>query len=141
MTYMHGVYWCNNAWFPFHYAYCADQKGWSRLMKHLGVKQPPPYPEETTGRMSVIESEAGDVTVVVTINPKARATFSVAGMNALVVHECVHVWQELLKHIGEEAPGAEIEAYSIQAITLEILTAMERAHPDLFPQHPRDQKT
>lgn len=35
----------------------------------------------------------------------------------LLIHEGVHVWQELRKSIGEHSPSAEFEAYSIQCIT------------------------
>jgi len=34
----------------------------------------------------------------------------------VLVHESVHVWQEMCREIGEENPGAETEAYHIQCI-------------------------
>lgn len=40
---------------------------------------------------------------------------------ALIVHEAVHVWQGYAASLSETEPGAEFEAYSVQAITLELL--------------------
>ena len=35
----------------------------------------------------------------------------------MLVHEAVHVWQLICQHYGEDAAGMENEAYSIQAIS------------------------
>lgn len=46
---------------------------------------------------------------------------------ALLVHEAVHIWQWQCEFMGEDAPGREFEAYSIQAITKLLLEEYERA--------------
>lgn len=35
---------------------------------------------------------------------------------ATLVHESVHVFQKIMQDVGEEEPGAETEAYSIESI-------------------------
>ena len=45
---------------------------------------------------------------------------------ALLVHEAVHIWQEIKKLIGEEHPSKEFEAYSMQAITQELFVEYQR---------------
>lgn len=40
---------------------------------------------------------------------------------ALLVHEAVHVWQQIKRLLGEDCPGVEQEAYSIQAIAQELM--------------------
>lgn len=45
-----------------------------------------------------------------------------------IIHEAVHVWQFTCDHIGEENAGYEIEAYSIQAIAMDIIEAYEQSY-------------
>jgi hypothetical protein len=40
-----------------------------------------------------------------------------------IVHEAVHVWQFICRVIGEDDPGIETEAYSIQHITEMLIDA------------------
>lgn len=42
---------------------------------------------------------------------------------SLLVHEDVHVWQEIKENIGEKYPSHEFEAYSIQGIALNLMNA------------------
>ena len=42
---------------------------------------------------------------------------------SLLAHEAVHIWQKHKEAMGEFEPGREIEAYSIQAITHELMTS------------------
>jgi hypothetical protein len=37
-------------------------------------------------------------------------------ITSLLFHEAVHIWQELIKHMGEKEPSDEFMAYSIQWI-------------------------
>lgn len=42
---------------------------------------------------------------------------------SMLVHEAVHVFQKVCDRIGEDHPSAEFEAYSIQAISQELMYA------------------
>ena len=42
-----------------------------------------------------------------------------------LVHEAVHVWQTVKKTMGEEEPSEEFEAYSLQHITRNLISAYE----------------
>lgn len=45
---------------------------------------------------------------------------------SLLVHECVHVYQEMLNWMVEKNPSCEFEAYSIQDIVLNCLRKMKQ---------------
>ena len=42
---------------------------------------------------------------------------------SLLVHEAVHIWQRYCQYIGEHSPSDEFEAYSVQAISQELMNA------------------
>lgn len=46
-------------------------------------------------------------------------------VQGVLIHEAVHIWQNFRRHIGEEAPSDEFEAYSIQSISQRLLDAYE----------------
>lgn len=69
-------------------------------------------------------SDAGKLTVVVCLKGwEGRNPIEVAG---LLVHEAVHVWQEYASDIGESSPGAEQEAYAVQAVAQELMADFAR---------------
>lgn len=61
-----------------------------------------------------------DEKIVVLLDKKANVTDS--EKVALLVHESVHVWQEIRNRMGEKEPSIEFEAYSVQSIFLGLLS-------------------
>lgn len=49
---------------------------------------------------------------------ETRTGIQIAG---LLVHEAVHIWQKICRHLGEDNPSSEFEAYSIQWIAQELM--------------------
>lgn len=65
----------------------------------------------------------GEVSVLVCIRTRQKITpIQVA---CLLVHEAVHIWQHYTDSIGEKNPSSEFEAYSIQAISQELMELYE----------------
>lgn len=48
-------------------------------------------------------------------------------IHGLLLHEAVHIWQELKEKMGEESPSVEFEAYSIQALAQDLFELYERS--------------
>ncbi len=71
-----------------------------------------------------LRDKAGGLVCVVALGQfSERSPIEVAG---LLVHEAVHVWQKYAEDIGEDCPGAEQEAYAIQAISQALMTEFAR---------------
>lgn len=48
-------------------------------------------------------------------------------IHGLLLHESVHIWQELKDKMGEENSGIEFEAYSIQKIAQDLFAMYDRS--------------
>lgn len=53
------------------------------------------------------------------------ADVSLLSQQGLVIHESVHIWQEIKKMMRESEPSIEFEAYSIQRIAQDLLHLLE----------------
>jgi hypothetical protein len=117
-----GVWWCDRGWQPVKYALCLDESVWDREMKRLQLTTTVSFPT-AHGCCTFLES-GQQAMVMVTLGEgyKSRKPIEVAG---ILVHEATHVWQHITKIIGEESPSIEFEAYSIQAISQELMHAFK----------------
>lgn len=103
-----------------------SQEEFDSAMRHLKIPLGQPWirndHSDATAHMCV--SPKGELCCVVALRGFAnRGPIEVAG---LLVHEAVHIWQEYAERIGERHPGAEQEAYAIQAISQELLAEFAR---------------
>lgn len=112
--------WCNRSLiqFPLWYAYVPDEKAWNREMKRLGVKNEP-YPTKM-GRMTLLTDDTGKTIALVTLNHEIAKEHTEAEVAALIAHESMHVWQEIMSAIGEQTPSQEFAAYALQTIFHEL---------------------
>lgn len=117
------VFWLPRGWQPVHIGFCISEKAWKREVKRLGL--PDLEWPHTDGRATKFEqSEQNNHCVIVTLkDPSKHSPIEIFG---LLTHEAVHVWQFCCEVMGEVDAGIEIEAYSIQAITQELVCAYEQ---------------
>lgn len=104
-------------------AMCLTQPQYKAAMAHMRIENPPSMfgTEHCHASTHVLVNPDGDLACVVTLRPTAgRSGTEVAG---LLVHEAVHVWQAWCKHVGEDEPGDETEAYAIQWISQQLMDA------------------
>jgi hypothetical protein len=115
---------------PIDYGLCFEEADFRKTLKKLGLPL-----EEQPGFCA---SKAGASThyfpgaigsrdiIIVTLNDTSG--YSVTEVNSLLVHEAVHVFQHIKSHIGETCSineGYEFEAYSIQAISYNLMAEFE----------------
>jgi hypothetical protein len=118
------IHYFNTGAWPVIFGFTDSVADLQREFKRMNCTDAPSplFPEGKDGSTYILSSD-GTRALIVCI-PKSRKV-SRNVMTALVVHEATHVWQEVCREMGEEEPGAEIEAYAIQWITQCILEVMK----------------
>lgn len=124
------IVWCDQGWWRglFYYGFCPNKKVWDKQLKKFDVSED--YPT-SAGGCSFLVNKEGKRCCVVTIRDELETSYSALEISCLLVHEAVHVWQELCDVIGETTPSNEFEAYSIQAISQELIHGFEQTRRKL----------
>ena len=52
-----------------------------------------------------------------------------------IVHEAVHVWQKMMEYMGEDTPGIETEAYTIERICKDFILQYQKLTGDSLAVH------
>lgn len=107
---------------------CTTERGYRKVLKHLKI------PKES--RPAFVINDHSHASVHFFCGPQGKQAAVVCirdfdgkdteAVQALIVHEAVHIWQEIREHYGEKEPSSEFEAYAIQALTLNLLTEFNR---------------
>ena len=117
---------------PVFLGLCQDERKFKKELLRLKLTETWPWltSDHADATTHFLHNDKGDRTVIVCIRNKPGITLCQA--YALLVHESVHVWQEVKEIIGEREPSKEFEAYSIQAIAQELMVAYR--HPTKRPR-------
>lgn len=103
---------------------CTTAKDYHAVMDYLKVpahQRGPWVGKRADATTHLLENQDHGLAAVVCLGDVSqRSPIDVA---ALLVHEAVHVWQAFCEHIGEKPPSDEFEAYSIQALSRELMAA------------------
>jgi hypothetical protein len=105
-----------------HLALCLSEAEYLAATKHLNISSPSPWINAgADATMHTFETQDGQQSCIVCLGPvDERSPIEIAG---LLVHEATHIWQRYAESMGEDRPGAEQEAYAIQAISQELMEA------------------
>jgi len=107
-----------------HLALCLSEDEFRAALRHLKCKEQVqflgPHADATTTTLTKDDR----LCCIISMGDTAERTpVEIAG---LLIHESVHVWQAYVDAMGERNPGAEQEAYAIQAIAQELLAEYAR---------------
>lgn len=125
----HKTVWCETfGRLPHRFAFCPSERAWKDLQR-ISKRDLGRYPPlELAACCTLLRDYKNDRRVaIVTIATKAPRLAA-----ELLIHEAVHVWQDLRTAIGEENPSSEFEAYGLQHITSELFLAYEKTRTRLF---------
>lgn len=103
---------------------CATEEDYHAVMDYLKVphhQREPWVNKRADATTHLLENRDRGLVAVVCLGDVSRR--SPVDVAALLVHEAVHVWQAFCEGIGEKSPSDEFEAYSIQNISHELMTA------------------
>lgn len=120
--------WCDRALMvaPVHYGLCLSEEAYYAELKRLKIPEREWDDFLQSWHASATAHhfecrEAGKYAVIVSLGPtNGRTREEIYG---LLVHEAVHVWQQIKRLLGEDHPGVEQEAYSIQRIAQELMVS------------------
>lgn len=118
---------------PFYIGLCLTEAHFRAEMKRLNVdedKRPRWLRSGYNGKVHFLERKGKHVAIVC-MRP-GRCNLSNIG---LLVHEAVHVWQEIRDSLNEDNPSSEFEAISIQAIAQRLIEKYERMWKARRKQH------
>jgi len=126
---MKNIKWMDRALFvsPFYIALCTTEKAFRKQLRKMGVPerdQSDFVSGNSDATSHFFQNVKGSLCAIVTI--RLDKQIERIQIYSLLVHEAVHVWQEIKSTIGERQPSAEFEAYSVQAIAQELMFAYDK---------------
>jgi hypothetical protein len=90
--------------------------------KKIGIKKKLINLNEGNASSNFLTNEKDEMLIVVYI---PKTDIDMLYQRALVVHEAVHIWQEIRAMMKEKEPSIEFEAYSIQRIAQDLMYLLE----------------
>lgn len=109
---------------PYYIGLCTDAGAFEGEMKRMKVAKddrPEFIPKGAGAVAHFFEESNGAVSAIVCITrPKGVTRHA---LNALLVHEAMHIWRRIRQWLGESKPSAEFEAYAVQHISQRLMEA------------------
>lgn len=120
--------WIDNRAFtlPLEYILCTSEKKFRKALKQTGIaswKTEEFIPNGYGAAAHSYESDDGRKKVIVAFGEHSE--FSKIEVYALLVHEAIHIWQEVKLMMREKEPSSEFEAYTIQQISQNLMYSYE----------------
>jgi hypothetical protein len=121
------VIWLNRHFFPIYVGFCPSVTAWKHAMKKLDMpdEEFPPFANMKHANVTTFEFEKRSPVSIITFKPGYKPS-SRLSLEGLMLHECVHVWQRIRGYMGEKAPSAEFEAYTLQDLWQQAMVAYDK---------------
>lgn len=119
--------WIDAGWQPTAIGFAPSKEAWDTQIKKMKLDDPVSYPVFAGSVTNFATKTLCDQMLLVTFNRERFDMATPLGRIGIVVHECAHVWQYIQQNMGMKDPDMETEAYSLQALTQNMLRAIEQA--------------
>ena len=120
--------WCDRtlAETPFDFCLCLTEAQYHRELKRLRIPKGSWSPFTVRNQIATVHRFINEVSGnVALVCVKEKSGKTIHQINAVLVHEAVHLWQWTKELIGEDEPSIEFEAYAIQAMSQRLFYAYE----------------
>jgi hypothetical protein len=111
-----------------YFCLCLTEDDYNRKLDKLKISKSKREPFVTTNtaaaQVHYYENKEKETVCFVTLADYKKR--SICAIFALIVHEVMHIWREQREIMNEGKPSNEFEAYSIQAICLELFDSFCR---------------
>lgn len=117
--------WCGRSLLhsPVKYGLCLTQKDFDAAVAKFNGEGGK-YLEPSDSAKTWVYEDSKGVRALVCLRPYRR--MSVEKVYAALVHEAVHIWQEIRAYIGESKAGDEQEAYCIERIAYNLMQSYRK---------------
>jgi hypothetical protein len=105
-------------WLRIQYCLCVSENQFHKELSSFGISERPSFTTSSATTHHFISLSGEPISIVCIANFDDKNPILIA---ALLVHEAVHIWQRNCELIGEDNPGHENEAYSIQWLSQELM--------------------
>ena len=106
---------------PIYYDIVFTKKQKRKLLKKINISKDQLLPSVGEACTHILYKDNKVFCIIEAYNPEDSPEYI-----SLLVHECIHVYQEMLDWMVEKKPSCEFEAYSIQDIVLNCLRKMKQ---------------
>lgn len=117
---------------PCYLALCVSDEQYRAELKRLDVIASEPYmPGHGTNACVhyFVNDKTGITSAFGCVAADRLAQKEPVEVACILVHEAVHVWQDICRDLGERHPGDEFEAYAIQRISEQLMRSyIEQTH-------------
>lgn len=109
------------------YRLCLNEREFKAELKRLGIKQQIEFQKtyHSNATTHFFENTEKLSAAAIVCMPIAKGK-TLEQINALLVHEAMHIWQEHCDKIGEKHPSSEFEAYAVQLISQELMVSYRK---------------
>lgn len=113
---------------PVRYGLCTSEADFHKALRKMKAppKDWPPFLSTSHANATVHHFDCVDGPAAIVCMPIDRKRNPVE-IYGLLIHEAVHIWQEIRENIGEKEPSAEFEAYSVQWVAQQLIAAYIKA--------------
>lgn len=108
---------------PVYYTLCTTQRMFETELKSRKIEPFDGINSGSDATTHFIESNEGHKAALVCLFDHKHTKEQIF---ALLVHEAIHIWQEIRRAMDEKSPSDEFEAYSVQRLTQNLFYEYKR---------------